>query len=83
MAFGMRQSFQQKNIVIIGAGFSGILTAQRLEKKLASLKNISITPTKEAIQLTPHALPRKPQSTCTRMPANKQIMPIIFRFFIA
>lgn len=43
MAFGMRQSFQQKNIVIIGAGFSGILTAQRLEKKLASLKNISIT----------------------------------------
>ena len=43
MAFGMRQSFQQKNIVIIGAGFSGILTAKRLEKKLASLKNISVT----------------------------------------
>ncbi len=43
MAFGMRQSFQQKNIVIIGAGFSGILTAQRLEKRLGSLKNISVT----------------------------------------
>lgn len=39
----MRQGFKQKNIVIIGAGFSGILTAQRLEKKTASLKNISIT----------------------------------------
>lgn len=39
----MRQGFKQKNIVIIGAGFSGILCAQRLEKKTARLKNISIT----------------------------------------
>lgn len=39
----MRQGFQQKNIVIIGAGFSGILCAQRLEKRTARLKNISIT----------------------------------------
>lgn len=39
----MRQGFQQKNIVIIGAGFSGILFAQRLEKRTARLKNISIT----------------------------------------
>ncbi len=39
----MRQGFQQKNIVIIGAGFSGILCAQRLEKRTAMLKNISIT----------------------------------------
>ena len=43
MKEGRRQSFQQKNIVILGAGFSGILTAQRLEKKLKTLKNISIT----------------------------------------
>ena len=39
----MRQSFKQKNIVIVGAGFSGILCAQRLEKRTARLKNISIT----------------------------------------
>ncbi|MBQ8925891.1 MAG: NAD(P)/FAD-dependent oxidoreductase [Clostridia bacterium] len=39
----MRQGFQQKNIVIIGAGFSGILCAQRLEKRTSRLKNISIT----------------------------------------
>ena len=39
----MRQGFQQKNIVIIGAGFSGILCAQHLEKRTARLKNISIT----------------------------------------
>ena len=39
----MRQFFEQKNIVIIGAGFSGILTAQRLEKRTHRLKNISIT----------------------------------------
>lgn len=39
----MRQGFQQKNIVIIGAGFAGILCAQRLEKRTARLKNISIT----------------------------------------
>lgn len=43
MKEGLRQSFQQKNIVILGSGFSGILTAQRLEKKLKTLKNISIT----------------------------------------
>lgn len=39
----MRQGFKQKNIVIIGAGFSGILTAQHLEKRTSRLKNISIT----------------------------------------
>lgn len=39
----MRQGFKQKNIVIVGAGFSGVLCAQRLEKKTARLKNISIT----------------------------------------
>ena len=39
----MKQVLKKKNIVIVGAGFSGILCAQRLEKKLAAIKNISIT----------------------------------------